>query len=135
MQEYIKKILGPGRCHSSSSAPHNNTTLIISNDDMEDLIKIVKSYEGSGLLLEGVTKTVQNEIKEQQAGFLSMLFGALGARLLGNLLTGQGINKKGKRIVRAGEGVTKLKRQGKGIVRASYCHCSSKNKNNNKMDF
>ena len=61
MQEYIKKISGPG---------HNNTTLIISNNEMEDIIKIVKSLEDSGLLLKGVTETVQNEIKEQKREFL-----------------------------------------------------------------
>ena len=61
-----KKILRSGRRHSSSSAPHNNNTitLIISNDEMEDIIEIVKSLEDSGLLLKGVIETVQNEVKE-----------------------------------------------------------------------
>ena len=80
-----KKILGSG----------NNTTLIISNKDMDDLIKIVKSFEDSGLLLKGITESDQNEIKEQKGGFLSILLGTLGASLLGNLLTGKGVNKKG----------------------------------------
>ena len=72
MQEYIKKVLGSG---------HNNTTtLIISNDEIEDIIRIVKSLEDSGLLLKGVTETVQNEI-EQKGGFLSMLLDTLGAIL------------------------------------------------------
>ena len=99
-----KKILGSG----------NNTTLIISNKDMDDLIKIVKSLEDAGLLLKGVTESVQNEIKEQKSGFLSMLLGTLGASLLGNLLTGKGVfharkrvNKKGKGIHRAGEGIVR----------------------------
>ena len=61
MQEYIKKISEPG---------HNNTTLIISNNEMEDIIKIVKSLEDSGLFLKGVTETVQNEVKEQKGEFL-----------------------------------------------------------------
>ena len=65
------------------------TTLIISNDEIHDIIKIVKSPEDSGLLIEGITKTVQNEVKEQKGGFLSMLLGTLGASLLGNLLTGK----------------------------------------------
>ena len=135
MQEYIKKILGSGRRHSSSSASHNNTTIIISNNDIEDLIKIVKSLEDSDLLLKGVTETVQNEIKEEKGGFLSMLLGTLGTSLLRNILAEKGINKKGKEIIRAGEGATKLKRQGKGTVRARYGHRSSKNKNNNKINF
>ena len=92
-----KKIFGSG----------NNTTLIISNKDMDDLIKIVKSLEDSGLLLKGITESIQNEIKEQKSGFLSMLLGTLGANLLANLLTGKGVNKKGKGIHRAGEGVVR----------------------------
>ena len=95
MQGYIKKMLGSG----------NNTTPIISNNDLEDFIKIVKSLEDLGLLLKGVTESVQNEMKEQKARFLSMLLGTLGASLLGNLLSGKGINKKGKGIHRAGEGI------------------------------
>ena len=95
-----KKILGSG----------NNTTLIISNKDMDDLIKIVKSLEDSGLLLKGVTGSIENEVKKQKGGFLSMLLGKLGASLLGNLLTGKGVNKKGKESIRAGD----------GIVRADY---------------
>ena len=83
---------------------------------MEDIIKIVTSLEDSGLLLKGVNETVQNEVKEQKGGFLSMLLGTLGAGLLGNRLTGEGVYRAGK---------------GKGIVRADYGHPSQ----NNKMDF
>ena len=99
-----KKILGSD----------NNTTLFISNKDMDDLINIVKSLEDSGLLLKGITETVQNEIKEQKGGFLSVLLGTLGASLLANLLTGKGafharkrVNKKAKGIHRAGEGIVR----------------------------
>ena len=88
-----KKILGTG----------GNTTLIKSNKDMDDLIKTVKSLEDSRLLLKGVTESVQNEVKNQRGGFLSMLLGTLGASLLGNLLTGTGIHRAGEGIVRAGE--------------------------------
>ena len=56
---------------------------------MKDLIKLVKSLEDFGLLLKGITETVQNEVKEQKGGFLSMLLGTLDASLLGNLLTGK----------------------------------------------
>ena len=73
--------------------------LIISNDEMNDIIKIVKSLENSGALLKGVSETIQHETKEQRGGFLSMLLGTLGASLLGNLLTG------GKGVTRAGEGI------------------------------
>ena len=82
--------MGSGRRHSSSSALHNTRTLIISNNEIEDIIKIVKSLEDSGLLLKGITETVQNEVKKQKGEFLSMLLGTLGARLLGNILTGRG---------------------------------------------
>ena len=71
---------------------------------MEDLIKIMKSLEDSGLLLNGVTESVKNEVKEQRGGFLSMLLGTLSASLLGNLLARKGINRAGQGIVRTGEG-------------------------------
>ena len=79
---------------------------------MNDIMKIVQALEDSNILLKGVTKTVQNEVKEQKGGFLSMLLGTLGASLLGNLLTRKGIHRAGK---------------GEGIVRSGY--------GNNKMDF
>ena len=79
--------------------------LIIWNDQINDIIKIVKSLEDSGFLLKGVTETVQNEAKEQKGGFLSMLLGTLAAGLLGNLLTGRGVYRAGK---------------GKGVLRAGY---------------
>ena len=60
---------------------------------MNNIKKIVKSFELSGLLIEVVSETIQNEAKEQKSGFLSMLLGALGASLLGNLLTGKRVKK------------------------------------------
>ena len=108
MQE-LKKIHGSGA-----------TTLIISNEEMDDIIKIVQALEDSNILLKVVTETIKNETKEQKGGFLSMLLGTLGASLLGNLLSGKGIvraaygKKKGKGIVRAGY----RNKKGKGIVRA-----------------
>ena len=95
------------RIHKKISGSGHNTTLIISNDEIKDIIKIVKSLQDSGLLLKGVTETVQNEVKEQKGGFLSMLLGTLGASLLGNILTGRGTiaKRQGWGINRAGEGV------------------------------
>ena len=55
---------------------------------MKDIIRIVKSLEDSGLLLKGVSKTIQNEAKEQKGEFLSMLLGTLCASLLGKILAG-----------------------------------------------
>ena len=78
--------------------------LIIEQEDMNDIMKIIETLENSGILLKGVTKTIENETKEQRAGFLGMLLGTLGASLLGNLLTGKGIMRAGDGIVRAGEG-------------------------------
>ena len=100
-----------------------NTTLIISNEEMNDVIKIVQVLEDSNILLKGVTETVKNETKEQKGGFLSMLLGTLGERLLGNLITGKGVvragsgNNKEKGVVRAGYGNNN---KGKGVVRAGY---------------
>ena len=86
-----KKILGSG----------NHTTLIISIDDMQDVLKIVKSLVDSSLLLDGIAETVKNEVKEQKGGFLSMLLGSLGASLLADLLTK---NLSGRGVIRAGKG-------------------------------
>ena len=69
---------------------------------MEDVIKVVKSLEDYGLILKGVRETIQNEAKEQKGGFLSMLLSTLGARLVGNMLAGKGINRAGQEIIRAG---------------------------------
>ena len=94
-----------------------NTTLIILNKYMEDLIKIVKSLEGSGLLLKGVIESVQNEVKGQKGGFLSTSLGTLGTSLLGNLLTGKDAFHAGTAIHRAGKGKG-IHRAGEGIIRA-----------------
>ena len=95
-----KKILGSGH--------NNNTTLIISNDEMDDILKIVKSLEDSGVLLKCVSETIQIEAKEQKGGFLSMLLGTLAASLLGDVLSkglsGRGVIRAGEGTIRAGEG-------------------------------
>ena len=94
-----KKIHGSG-----------TTTLIIPNEEMNDIMKIVQVLEDSNILLKGVNKTIKNETKEPKGGFLSILLGTLVASLLGNLLAGKSIvkadsgNKKGKGIVRVGSG-------------------------------
>ena len=69
---------------------------------MKDIIKIVKSLADSGLLLKGVSETIQNESRKQKGGFFSMLLSTLDASLLGNILAGKGINRAGEGIVRAG---------------------------------
>ena len=112
-----KKILGSGHNRPSSSFLLN-TALIISNDEIQDIIKIVKSLEDSGLLVKGVTETVQSVVKEQKGVFFSMLLGTLGASLLGNILTGRGMNRAGK-----GRGIN---RAAKGVLKAGYGSCSSK---------
>ena len=82
--------------------------LIIEQEDMNDIVKIIEALENSGILLKGVTKTIENETKEQRGGFLSMLLRTLGASLLGNLLSGgKGIVRSGEGIVHAGEGFIK----------------------------
>ena len=94
-----------------------NITLIISNEEMNDIIKIIQTLEDSDILLKGVTKTIKNETKEQKRGFLRMLLGTLETSLLGILLTGKGIlragcgNKKGKGIVRSGTGNNKKRKE------------------------
>ena len=89
-----KKILGSG----------HNTTLIISNDEIEDLLKIIKSLEDSEILLKRVSEKIKYEAKEQRGGFLSMLLGTLGVSLLGEML----FDKKGKGIITAGEATARV---------------------------
>ena len=91
--EVLKKKVGSGV-----------TTLIISNDEIDDILKIVKSLENSGLLLKGVSETIQHEAKRQRGGFLSMLLGTLGASLLGDILSGKGVIRDGEGTIRAGYG-------------------------------
>ena len=120
-----KNIVAPLRIGAAASAVDarvqkkihgsGTTTLIVSNEEINDIMKLVQALENFNVLLKGVTKTIKNETKEQKEGFLSMLLGTLGASLLGNLLTGKG-------NVRAGYG----NKKGEGIVRAGY---------GNKMDF
>ena len=96
-----KKIYGSGRIN-----------LLTSNEEMNDIMKIVYALENSNILLKGVTKTIKNETKEQKGGFLSILLGILGASLLGDLLTkdlsGKGTVRAGEGFLRAGEGIKKL---------------------------
>ena len=102
-----KKIHSSGRHSSFASCAK---TLIISNKEMNETMKIVQALEDSNILLKGVTKTIKNKTKEQKGGFLRMFLGTLRASLLGNLFAEKGIvragsgNKKEKRIVRVGYG-------------------------------
>ena len=93
-----KKMLGSG----------TNTTLIISNDDLNDIMQIIQALEDSGILLKGVTRSVATQTKEQKGGFLSMLLGTLGASSIGNLSSGRGLGEQktqAKGMLRAGEGM------------------------------
>ena len=83
---------------------------IIEQEDMKDIMKIIKDLENYGILLKGVSKAIKNETKEQRGGFLRLLLGTLGASLLGNLLTGKGnvvSRAKGKGIMRADDGIVR----------------------------
>ena len=71
------------------------TALIISNEEMDNLMKIVKSLEESGLVVKGVSETIKNEGKEQKGGFLQMLLRTLADSLLGSALTGKGVIRAG----------------------------------------
>ena len=76
-----------------------NTALIISNEEMENLSKIVKSLEESGLLIKRISKTIKNETKEQKWGFLSMLLVILAATILGNALAGKVVLRASKGVI------------------------------------
>ena len=102
---------------------------------MDDILKIVKSFEDSGVLLNNVSETIQHEAKEQRGGFLSMLLGTLGASLLGDVLSkglsGRGVIRAGEGTIRVGEGTIRdgqgtitagqeTIRAGQGTIRAGY---------------
>ena len=94
------------KIHGSGATKWAGVKLIIEQEDMNDIMKIIEALENSGILLKGVSKTIENETKEQRDGFLGMLLGTLGASLLGNLLTvGKGMMRAGDGIVRAGDGI------------------------------
>ena len=113
LQPFAKIVLIPLRLTAAASATNaaihkkmfgsSTTTLILSNEEIIDIIGIVKSLEQSGLLIKGVRETIKNKAKERKGGFLSMLLETLGASLLGNLLTGKGTIRAGEVTVRAGQ--------------------------------
>ena len=105
-----KRILGSG---------HNNTTLIISNVEMDDILKIVKSLEDSGVVIKKVlVKEFNTKLaKEHRGGFLSMLLDTLGASLLGDMLSK---DLSGREVIRAGEGTI---RAGYSSKRSSLRKC------------
>ena len=88
------------------------TALIISNREVDDFMKIVKSLEESGLLIKYVSDTIKNEAKKQKIGLTGMLWGTLAASILGNMLAGKhkiaggGVKKAGEGFIWAGEGTT-----------------------------
>ena len=79
------------------------TALTIANEKMEDIMKIVKSLEESGLLVKGMNETVNNETKEQKVQFLPMSFGALAASMLGSALKWRGVIRVGAGTIRPGK--------------------------------
>ena len=95
-----KEIVRSGACPLDLA---KQTTLIILNEEMNHIIKILKSLDESGLLIKGISKTIKNEVKEQKEEFLSMLLGTLGTSLLGNILTGKGKIRAGEGTIRAGQ--------------------------------
>ena len=109
-----KKILESGKRPLALPKYNNTTTVIMSCNEMEDIIKIAKSLEDSYLLLKGVSETIEIEAKELKGGFLSMLLGTLGANLLGNILDCKGdiATSQGRRAI--------ANRQGWGVIRAGY---------------
>ena len=110
LKPLAKNVSIPSGLTLTTSAIHKKmfgssaTTLVISNEEMNDIMEIVKSLEESGSLIKGVSQTIKNEAKERRGGFYSMLLGALGASLLENLLTGKGTIRAHEGTIRAGEG-------------------------------
>ena len=90
---FQKKVFGSGI-----------TTLTISNEEMDDIMKIIKSLEESRSLITGVCKTIKNKVKEQKGRFLCMLLGTIVASLLGNVPTGKGVIQTAKGAIATSQG-------------------------------
>ena len=112
LKPLVKAILIPLVLTAASSATNaaihkrmfgSGFITIISNEEINDIMKIVTSLEESELLIKCVSETIKNEAKEQKRGFLGMLLGTLGASLLGNLLTSKDTIRVGEGRIRAGE--------------------------------
>ena len=71
-------------------------TLIISNEEMEDITKIVESLEELGLPVKGISETIRNETKEQKGEFFPILLGALTPSLLARVLSRKGVIRTGE---------------------------------------
>ena len=91
-----KKIFGSG-----------TTALIISGEEIDDIINLVSSLEESGLLINGVSKVIKNEAKGQKGKLLVIILGTLGASLLGYLLKCKVVGKGGDGIISAVEGTNR----------------------------
>ena len=90
-----KKIHDSGCPPSTMKVGSGTTTLIISNKEINEIIKMVQVLDDSNILLKGVTETIKNENKEQRGGLLGTLVGTLGSILLESLLPGKGIVRAG----------------------------------------
>ena len=95
-----KKIFGSGRLSDLASP---TKALIISNKQMEDIMKIVKPSEKSGLLLKWTSETIKNEVRKQKGVFLSMALWTIAASILENTLTGKRVIKAGESTIRVAE--------------------------------
>ena len=102
-----KKMFGSGCPPMLASRPSDlapcTATLLFLNEEMSNIMKIVKSLEEFGLLIKGVSQAIKNEVKEQKQGFARILLGTLGASLLRNMLAGNGVMKTGQCMIRAGQ--------------------------------
>ena len=108
-----KSILIPLRLSAGMSAADaaikkkiyesGTTALITSNEEMETVMKIVKSLEESRLLIKWISETIKNEAKEQKGGYPPMLLRILGVSILGNALTRKGVTRAGEGVIRAGQ--------------------------------
>ena len=77
--------------------------LIISNEEIKDIVKVVESLKKSGLLIKRVSETIKNEAKEQIDGFFPVLLRTLAASISGNALTEKWVIRAGKGVIREGQ--------------------------------
>ena len=95
-QKRIRGRVVIAKSGASVIRPWKGIILVISNEDMDDIIKTIKLIEDSSVLIEEASETVKHKIKKQEGRFFSMILGTLGASILGNMLTGKGVLRAGR---------------------------------------
>ena len=114
LKPLTKSVLIPLKLAQAASTTDSNiqknifgsgmTTMIISNEEINDIMKIIKSLKQAGLLKKRVSNTDENKTKAQKDAILEMSLGTSSVTLLRSLLTRKRVIRACGSVIRAGEG-------------------------------